>query len=344
MEISLDYLSNLSKYARLPNFIPRLMPIDQFKVSVIAPMFNEEMLIGTFIEKISTVMEQHFTQYELILIDDGSTDATEAMCLPYIKTNKSIRLISFSRNYGHEIASTAGFDSATGDYVILMDADLQHPPELIPALVEKALEGYDVVLAARRNRHHETWFRKTMARLFYKVAKKMTNFNISADTGNFRLLSKKVVKALRKMRENDRHLIMMFAYVGYKSATVPYDCLPRIAGQSKYGFLKRINLAVDSIVSFSSRPLRIMSCISLFISGLMMCYAGFILMEKLFSHQQLADGVASVIFLIAGLFSVLFLFLAIISEYISRILVESKNRPLYNVKEEITYESIHSAD
>ena len=311
---------------------------------MIAPMYNEEMLIQTYIERVINTLSDHFTNYELILIDDGSTDETESLCSSYIKDNKFIRLISFSRNYGHEIASTAGFDHATGDYVVLMDSDLQHPPELIPDLMKKALEGYEVVSASRTNREQDSWFKRMTARLFYRFARKMTGFDLSADTGNFRLLSKRVVESLRKMRENDRHLIMMFAYMGFKSATVPYTCLPRTAGKSKYNVLNLINLSLDSIIGFSSRPLRAMSFISIFVSGIMMCYAGFILIEKIFSHQQLADGLASVIFLVSGLFSILFLFLAIISEYISRILVESKNRPLYNVKQEITHESINTTD
>ena len=320
------------------------MQFTNIKISVIAPMYNEEMLIETYIEQMTNVLHQHFKNYELILIDDGSTDHTVSRCIPYIKANKFIQLISFSRNYGHEIASTAGFDHANGDYVVLMDTDLQHPPEVIPQMVKKALEGYDVVSASRTNRKHDPWIKRITARLFYGIARKMTGFDLSADTGNFRLLSKKVVESLKKMRENDRHLIMMFAYVGFKSATVPYECLPRIAGKSKYGLLQLINLSLDSIIGFSARPLRAMSCLSIFISGIMMCYAGFILIEKLFAHQQLADGIASVIFLTSGLFSVLFLFLAVISEYISRILIESKNRPLYNIKQEITHENINSAD
>ncbi len=317
------------------------MPLNTLKISIIAPMFNEELLIASYIQKTIDVLQHHFKQYELILVDDGSTDNTVACCLPYIKTNGCLRLISFSRNYGHEIASTAGFDHATGDFVILMDTDLQHPPELIPQLVTKALEGYDVVSASRTNREHDPWFKRVTSRFFYRFARKMTGFDLTADTGNFRLLSKKVVESLKKMRENDRHLIMLFAYVGFKSATIPYTCQPRLAGKSNYGLFQLINLSLDSIIGFSARPLRLMSCLSIFISVVMMCYAGFILIEKLFAHQQLADGVASVIFLTAGLFSILFLFLAVISEYISRILVETKNRPLYNIKQDITHENIN---
>ena len=222
-----------------------------------------------------------------------------------------------------------------------MDTDLQHPPELIPDMVKKAGEGFDVVCASRINREHESWFKKTTASLFYRLSRKMTGFDLQSDTGNFRLLSRNVVDSLKKMKESNRHLIMMFAYVGYKAASIPYHCPPRVAGKTKYNLRKLIVLSLDSIVGFSSRPLRIMSCFSVLISFIMMIYAGFIFLEKLFSHQQLADGMASVIFLISGLFSVLFLFLAIISEYIGRILIESKNRPLYNIKQEITYDSVN---
>lgn len=312
------------------------------KISVIAPMYNEEMVIETYLQETIEVLEAHYKNYELILIDDGSTDHTLMRCTPYIKTNKNIRLISFSRNYGHEIASTAGFDHATGDFVILMDTDLQHPPQLIPDLVKKAKEGYDVVCASRTNRDHETRFKRVSARIFYRFTRKMTGFDMQGDTGNFRLLSRKVVESLKKMKESNRHLVMMFAYVGFKTAILPYHCPPRAGGKSKYNLKQLVHLSLDSIISFSARPLRTMSFLSIFISAIMMLYAGFILIEKLFTHQQLADGIASIIFLTSGLFSVLFLFLAIISEYISRILVETKNRPLYYIKQEITHETFEN--
>lgn len=314
------------------------------KLSVVAPMYNEEAVIESYIEKTVEILDQNFQDYELILIDDGSTDHTVSRCLSYIKANKNIRLISFSRNYGHEIASTAGLEHALGDYVILMDTDLQHPPTLIPSMVKKAFDGFDVVCAQRMNREHESFFKKTTAKLFYRFSRKMTGFDLNANTGNFRLLSRKVVDSLNKMKESNRHLIMMFAYIGYKTAYIKFHCPPRAAGKTKYNLKKLITLSLDSIIGFSSRPLRLMSIFSVMISIVMMVYAGFILIQKLFTHQQLADGMASIIFLISGLFSVLFLFLAIISEYISRILIETKNRPLYNVKQEITYETINQID
>lgn len=314
------------------------MSQNNIKLSVVAPMYNEQEVIGLFIQNTLDVLQRNYKNFELILVDDGSTDDTVAVCSAYMQGNNAIRLISFSRNYGHEMASTAGLEHAVGDYVVLMDADLQHPPALIPEMVSKALEGFDVVCALRSNRDDESWLRRTTARWFYKISCKMTGFQLDADTGNFRLLTRTVVDSLNKMRESNRHLIMMFAYLGYKTANISFHCPERAAGKSKYNTRKLIGLSLDSIIGFSSRPLRIMSIFSVLISIIMMCYAGFILLEKLFSHQQLADGMASVIFLISGLFSVLFLFLAIISEYISRILIESKNRPLYNIKYDLKNE------
>lgn len=310
------------------------------KISVIAPMYNEEDIIESFLEQTLKVLQSHYTDYELIMVDDGSMDHTVSRCIGYVKKNPSLRILSFSRNYGHEIASTAGLEHAQGDYVILMDSDLQHPPSLIPDMVKKAQEGFDVVCAARTNRDNETWWKNLTARLFYRFSRKMTGFDIQGDTGNFRLLSRPVVDSLTQMKESNRHLVMMFAYVGFKTANIDYTCPPRAAGHSKYNFRKLVNLSLDSIIGFSARPLRTMSLFSVFISIVMMLYAGFILIQKLFTHQQLADGMASIIFLIAGLFSVLFLFLAIISEYISRILIETKNRPLYYIKQDITYDSL----
>jgi polyisoprenyl-phosphate glycosyltransferase len=313
----------------------------QVMLSVVAPMYNEEALIEEYIERTTDVLNANFANYELLLVDDGSIDHTVSRCIAYIKANPKIRLISFSRNYGHEIASTAGLDHAIGDYVILMDTDLQHPPELIPKMVQKAVGGVDVVCASRNDRESDSWFKKLTSSLFYRISRKMTGFDLDSDRGNFRLLTRKVVDSLKKMKESNRHLLMMFAYVGYKTASITFDCPPRKAGHSKYNLRALINLSLDSIIGFSSRPLRVMACFSVLISIVMMLYAGFILVQKLFTHQQLADGIASVIFLISGLFSILFLFLAVISEYISRILIETKNRPLYNIKQEITHESLN---
>lgn len=305
-------------------------------LSVIAPIYNEQDVIESFLERSLKVLKENFEWFELILVDDGSSDHTVEKCLPYIQQFPQIRLLKFSRNYGHEIASTAGFDHAKGNYVVLMDADLQHPPELIPQMLAKAEEGYDVVCAKQNQRPVESKLRRWLSKMYYRVSRRMTGLDIPQGHGNFRLLSRVVVESLKKMRESNRHLVMLFAYMGFKSASIGFDCPPRAGGQSKYNLKKLINLALDSIIGFSGRPLRTMAKFSILISFIMMIYAGFILLQKLMSPQHLVDGLASVIFLISGLFSVLFLFLAIISEYISRILIETKNRPLYYIQQEIS--------
>ena len=305
-------------------------------LSVIVPIYNEQDVIDAFLERALKVLTENYNWFELILVDDGSQDLTVEKCLPYISKYPQIRLLKFSRNYGHEIASTAGFDHAKGDYVVLMDADLQHPPELIPKMFEKAEEGFDVVCGQQNQRPIETKMRRFFSKMYYRISRKMTGLDIPQGQGNFRLLSRVVVESLKKMRENNRHLVMLFAYMGFNTASIGYDCPPRAGGASKYNFRKLMNLALDSIIGFSGRPLRTMALFSTGISFVMMMYAGFILIEKLLSPQHLLDGLASVIFLIAGLFSILFLFLAIISEYISRILIETKNRPLYYIQQEIS--------
>ncbi len=309
---------------------------DDSRLSVIVPVYNEQEVITQFLERCLMVLKKHFQWFEIILVDDGSTDKTIEHCLPYIKKHSEIRLLKFSRNYGHEIASTAGFDHALGNYVVLMDADLQHPPELIPEMMSKAKEGFEVVVAQQKQRPVESKIRRWFSKMYYKVSKRMTGLEIPEGHGNFRLLSRTAVESLKSMRENNRHLVMLFAYMGFDTASVYYDCPARAAGQSKYNFKKLVNLALDSIIGFSGRPLRTMAKFSIFISFVMMLYAGFILIEKLLSPEHLIDGLASVIFLIAGLFSILFLFLAVISEYISRILIETKNRPLYYIQQEIS--------
>lgn len=315
-----------------------MKPLNDFsdsRLTVVVPIYNEQDVIESFLKRCLSVLTTHFQWFEIVLVDDGSTDLTIEKSLPFIQQYPQIRLLKFSRNYGHEIASTAGFDHAEGDYVILMDADLQHPPELIPEMMQKAREGYDVVCAQQKERPLESKLRRLFSKMYYKLSKRMTGLEIPEGHGNFRLLSRTAVESLKKMRENNRHLVMLFAYMGFDTASVYYDCPPRAAGQSKYNFKKLIHLALDSIIGFSGRPLRTMAKFSILISFVMMFYAGFILIEKLLSPEHLIDGLASVIFLIAGLFSILFLFLAVISEYISRILIETKNRPLYYIQQEI---------
>lgn len=302
------------------------------KISIIAPVYNEEPVIDKYLTTTLKVLEQYVSDYELVLIDDGSTDKTLSICKKFASQYKNIKVLVFSRNYGHEFALTAGIEHCNGDYAITMDTDLQHPPELIPKLIEKAISGYDVVNAKRINRDYQSWLKRKTANAFYRIASKMTGFQLDGNIGNYKIISRKVIESLKQMKESSRHLLMLFEYVGYKTTSIPYECMEREAGDSKYSYRKLLNLAIDSIISFSHRPLRYMSIISLCISLILTGYAGFIVLQKMFYHQM-AEGMASVIFITSGLFAVLFIFLAVISEYISRILVESKGRPLYYIRD-----------
>lgn len=304
-----------------------------FTLSVVAPMYNEAEIIPTFINRLTQVLNQHYSNYEIILVDDGSTDRSLEIAAQLANKDPRIRVLGFSRNYGHEIALTAGIEHARGDWVVQMDSDLQHPPELIPDLVNKALEGFDIVYAARKNRAHESWLKKTLAYWFYKIARKMTGFQLPSDSGNFRVINHNVVKSVKQLKETNRQLFMIYAFIGFKTSSIPYNVEERLFGKSRYNYTKLFGLAVDAIVSFSDRPLRYMSILSVFISIILFCYAGFIVIQRLFSQHHLPDGMASLIFIMTGLFSVLFLFLAVISEYIGRILTESKHRPLYYIRE-----------
>lgn len=303
------------------------------KISIIAPVFNEAEVIIDFLEATTQILKENDYHYELIIIDDGSTDNTLHLCKTFSQTNANIKILVFSRNYGHEFALTAGIDFCQGDYAVLMDTDLQHPPSLIPKLVKEIEKGFDIVNAKRTSRSYEkSWIKRKMATGFYKFACKMTGFEIDSDVGNYKILSRNVIDSLKQMKESSRHLLMLFAYIGFKTSDIPFECGERPAGESKYNYRKLANLAIDSIISFSHRPLRYMSIIAIIISFVLTGYAGFIVLQKLFMEQTLADGVASVIFITSGLFAILFLFLAILSEYISRIMVETKGRPLYYLR------------
>ena len=309
-------------------------------ISVVAPMHNEAGSIGEYITQTMAILQKNYDKFELVIIDDGSTDNSIAIVKEMMKKYSSIRLIMLSRNFGHENALSAGLANASGDYVVLMDSDLQNPPQLIPKLLNKLNEGFDVVYAARKTRHGESWLKKLSSNFFYWLAKKMTGFELSADAADFRILRSNVVDALNHLKENNRKLIMLYAFVGFSTASVPYEVPPRFAGKSKYNYFKLIKTALDAILSFSTRPLWIMSILSIILSVLSAGYAGFILLQHLITNN-LIDGVASILCFTAGMFSILFLFLALLSEYIGRIMTETKERPLYYIKQEFCSNDVH---
>ena len=303
-------------------------------VSVIAPVYNEEECIKKYVSETLQVLKDNYLNYELILVDDGSTDNSRKYIKEIQNNTENIRLLSLSRNYGREIAITAGLESSIGDYVVLMDSDLQDPSDLIPKLVDKAISGFDVVYAARASRSGESSFKKISSKYFYRIATKMTGFNIPDDAGEFRVFSRRVVNSINQLKEQNRYMKMLYAYVGFSSTGIPFERKERYAGKTKYSYSKLINASLDAIISFSNKPLRIVSIFCMSLSLVLLISTVFVSIYKLVYSNNIVEGWASTIVIVNFLFSILFIFLAIISEYVGRVLIESKNRPLYYIKEE----------
>jgi dolichol-phosphate mannosyltransferase len=303
-------------------------------LSVVAPVYNEEAGIDAFVKATHRTLKGMGVNYELVLVNDGSRDDSLAVMNKLAEKNRNIRVLDLSRNYGREIAMTAGLEHAVGDYVVLMDSDMQDPPELIPDLMEKLIDGqYDVVYAARTSRAGETFMKRFTSRLFYRTARRMTGLDIPDDAGDFRVFSRRVVNAVTAIKEHNRYLKMLYAYVGFRVGSVPFDRQERLTGQTSYNWIKLVDAALDAVFAFSNKPLRAISLLSVGLSFLLFLYALFIFLQKVMG-ANVVEGWTSLMLLVSFMFSILFIFLAILSEYIGRILTESKNRPLYYIREE----------
>jgi polyisoprenyl-phosphate glycosyltransferase len=303
-------------------------------VSVIAPFYNEEQCIEEYLDATLKILKEHFTNYEIVLVDDGSEDESVNIVKSKQKLEHNIRLLRLTRNYGREIAMTAGFDNCIGDIAIVMDADLQDPPEIIPLMVGKLRDGvFDICYAARSNRQGESWFKKFSSKLFYKVCSNLTGFKIPDNAGDYRAMTRRVINSIIKVKEKVRYMKMLYAYVGFKSTSIKFEREPRRKGETKYNYFTLLDSAIDAIVSNSSKPLRYIS-----ISSMILSFSLFILSFKgiidKFLVKNIVSGWASLFFVTTLMFSILFIFLAVFAEYISRILTESKDRPLYYLLEE----------
>ena len=304
-------------------------------LSIIAPCYNEAEVIGEFITRTVTVLEENFPNYELLLIDDGSKDDTVEKIAEYQRKNPNIRLIRLSRNFGKEAAVTAGLEHSVGEIIVMLDSDLQDPPSLIPHLLEKLDTGYDIVSAQHTVRRKETWLKKSTSKLFYRLAANMTKLTIPDTVGDYRAMRRKVVDAVISVKDNVRYMKMIYAYVGFRNATVLYEREPRFAGITKYNYPLLIDAALDAIISFSDKPLRYISLMCVGISAFSFLLTIYVILYKILAGNSadIANGWTSLVVLINTLFCLLFAFLAVISEYISRILRESKHRPLYFAEE-----------
>ncbi len=298
--------------------------------SVIVPMYNEEEVIEHTYRRLSEVMSAADGRYELIFVNDGSKDKTIEVISKIRDEDDHVRLIDFSRNFGHQIAITAGMDYARGDAIIVIDADLQDPPEIILQMIAKWKEGYEVVYGKRLKRKGETLFKKWTAALFYRMLRSMTNVDIPVDTGDFRLIDRKVCDVLRSLKEKNRFVRGLISWIGFKQTSVEYVREERFAGETKYPLKKMISFALDGITSFSYKPLKIATYAGFTISLGAFIYLLYVLWKRLFSNTE--AGWASTLAIILIFNGIILMLLGVIGEYIGRIYDESKNRPLYIIR------------
>ena len=302
------------------------------KLSVIVPMYNEEANIECFFYRMGEVLHSLSMDYEIICVNDGSKDCTLEKLLAYHQRDSKIKVISFSRNFGKEVAMTAALDFAEGDAVVLIDADLQDPPELIAQLLHKWEQGFDVVYATRSNRLGESKVKKITARLFYKVISKMTNIVIPENTGDFRLLDKRVVASLKRLPERTRFMKGLFAWVGFRQTFIMYERQPRFAGTTAWNYWKLWNFALDGITSFSFLPLKVWSYLGGVVSIFSFIYAVFLIL-RYFIIDVGVPGYTSTMVVMLFLGGVQLLGLGVLGEYVGRVFVETKQRPPYIISE-----------
>lgn len=300
--------------------------------SIIAPVYNETGCIDELFSKISAVMDSTGEPWELVLVDDGSTDGSTEMIRSLARNDKRVRPIIFARNFGHQIAVTAGLDYSRGDAVVIIDADLQDPPEVILELIKKWREGFEVVYAQRTEREGESWFKLFTASVFYRTIYRITDVKIPLDTGDFRLLDRKVVSVMNSMRERHRFLRGMSAWVGFKSIGVPYKRAVRFAGKTKYPFKKMVKLALTAVTSFSYMPLQIAMWVGFLAAGISIFAIPVVIILRLLG-SQFFFGQATTLLAVLFLGGVQLICLGILGEYIGRIYDEVKGRPLYITSE-----------
>src|SRR5579862_381348 len=306
-------------------------------LSIVVPLYNEAANVPPLVERIGEVVDRLRGEYdhEIVLVNDGSSDGTAAAARREMERRSNIILVTLSRNFGHQLAATAGLELARGDAVVLMDGDLQDPPELIEAFLQKWRAGYDVVYAVRRTRPGESRFKLLTARAFYRIIKRLTKVSIPMDAGDFRLMSRRVVDALRRSPERNRFLRGMVSWVGFNQTAVAYDRDVRHAGKTKYPLSRMVRFAMDGITSFSDIPLRFASYCGFTVSAIAFLYALYVIVSKVFNVRPLAytPGWASTIVAVLFLGGVQLMSLGILGEYLGRVYDEVKGRPLYLISE-----------
>ncbi len=309
----------------------------KIELSVVVPLYNEELVIDEMHRQLSAVLERSGMVYEIIMVNDGSADRTVEMAKAICARDPAAKLISFSRNFGHQFAITAGMDRSTGDAVVVIDADLQDPPEVILQMIDKWRSGYHVVYGVRDKRHGESWFKLVTAAAFYRLLKRLTSVNIPVDTGDFRLIDRRALGEFIRMRERARFVRGMVSWVGFKQGEVRYIRHERLAGETKYPLSKMIKFAIDGILSFSQAPLRLASALGLASSAVSFVFIVYGLVVKIMAPERTIAGWGSVFTAVLFVGGVQLICLGVLGEYIGRIYEEIKNRPLYIVDEEVNF-------
>jgi dolichol-phosphate mannosyltransferase len=300
--------------------------------SIVAPIYNERENLQELHRRVSEVMDSTGEPWELILVDDGSTDGSTDIIRALAKEDKHVRPVIFARNFGHQIAITAGWDYARGDAVVIIDADLQDPPELILEMAKKWKEGNEVVFAVRAEREGESWFKLWTASLFYRIIYRITDVKIPLDTGDFRLMDRKVVDVLKQMRERHRFPRGMSAWVGFKQVGIEYKRAARVAGETKYPFRKMFRLALNAITGFSYFPLQVATFFGFASAGVAIIAIPFVVYMRI-TGSQAFFGQATTLIAVLFLGGVQLICVGILGEYIGRLYDEAKGRPLYVVRE-----------
>ena len=301
-------------------------------ITIIAPIFNENQTIQEFYRRMCEVMDSTGGSWELIMVDDGSSDGSTGAIRELAEKDRRVRPVIFARNFGHQLAVTAGLDYSRGQAVVIIDADLQDPPEVILEMITKWREGYEVVYAVRAEREGENWFKLFTASLFYRLIYRITDVDIPMDTGDFRLLDRKAVEVLKRMRERHRFLRGMSVWIGFRQIGVTYDRAARFAGETKYPFKKMFKFALDAVTSFSYFPLQVATYFGFFLAGISLLAIPIVIATRL-AGSQAFFGQATTLIAVLFLGGVQLISLGILGEYIGRLYDEAKGRPLYIVRE-----------
>ncbi|WP_083436578.1 glycosyltransferase family 2 protein [Paenibacillus sp. P22] len=306
--------------------------MSEVQVSVVIPVYNEEEVLPETYLRLKSVMEGIGCRYELIFVNDGSRDLSGAMIEDWSRKDSAVRLLDFSRNFGHQIAITAGMDHAAGEAVVIIDADLQDPPELIVPMLEKWREGYDVVYAKRVSRSGETAFKKWSASLFYRVLRASTDISIPVDTGDFRLMDRQVLEQMKRLHESSRFVRGLVSWVGFRQTALEYERDERFAGETKYPLKRMVKLCLDGITSFSTKPLKIAGYAGALLSATGFFYLLVVLWQALFTSGTM-KGWASMMAVMLLFNGFVLAMLGVLGEYVGRIYEEAKGRPLYILRE-----------